>query len=133
MVTRRQPSFIFSCPTATRIIQPNLETPSFYLFGQAPQERQVLLLRPRGHAERQRPRRLDKVVREELAEFDGVEGLDQLKVAQHRLELRRVIIVIVLRAERCGSDRHRGMLFGCLLCLCCLGRTDSLLCAGCVW
>ena len=84
-----------------------LETTSFYLLGQAPQERQVLLLRPRGHAERQRPRRLDKVVREELAEFDGVEGFDQLKVAQHRLELRRGGVNIVLRVERCGSDRHR--------------------------
>jgi hypothetical protein len=78
-----------------------LETSSFDLFGQAPQERQVLLFGPRGHAERQRPRRLDKVVREELAEFDGVERLDQLKVAQHRPELRGGVL-----GRRSEGDCH---------------------------
>ena len=72
-----------------RLNNPYLDVSSFQLFGQAPQELEVLLLRPRGDSERRRERGLDEIVREEFVESVQVEDFDEVKVVQDRLQLGR--------------------------------------------
>ena len=66
-----------------------LEGPLFELFGENPEEFEVLLLRPLGHVEAAREGRLHKVVREQFPDFGEAEDVDEVEEVEHRLQLGR--------------------------------------------
>lgn len=66
-----------------------LEGPLFELFGENPEEFEVLLFRPLGHVEAAREGRLHKVVREQFPDFGEAEDVDEVEEVEHRLQLGR--------------------------------------------